>query len=75
MINIERQPTPKIKPKKESDPQDNQEYLAAEPILQAKHGINPCGAEFWDPGWDKDPFAIVCKVSKSESKTESIKKE
>jgi len=70
MTNIERQSPPKEKPKENSDPQDEQEYLAAEPTMQAKHGINPCGAEYWDPEWDKNPFAIVSKDSEESNPEE-----
>jgi len=36
-----------------ADPQDDPDYLAQEIALQAEHGINPCGAEHWDPEWDE----------------------
>lgn len=35
------------------DPEDDQEYLAQEPELQAAHGLPGCGCEYWNPEWDR----------------------
>jgi len=53
MVSIESLVIPDPKEKPSEEPQDNQEYLAAEPNSQAKEGINPCGNEHWDPKWDE----------------------
>ncbi len=58
MVNVECLLPPREESIKDSDPQDDQEYLAGEPVNQAKNGINPCGNEHWDPKWDEDPFAL-----------------